>query len=119
MKKILFMTMLAYMLASCGSKNILKEPALYTWYDTENATYQYLKKNTEEDLAKAMEQYKLVVESPNGARKIAPPGMYAEYGYLLVKSGQIEEGLTLLNAEIENYPMSKVYISRIIKQLGK
>jgi len=50
---------------------------------------------------------------------VAPPGVNAEYGYLLVKAGQKEEGLTLLKQEVALYPESEKFISRIIKQLEK
>lgn len=48
-----------------------------------------------------------------------PPGMYAEYGYLLYKTGKKDEGLAFLKKEVELYPESDTYISRIIKQLEK
>lgn len=36
-----------------------------------------------------------------------------------IKKAKKEEGLKYLNKEIEDYPESKVYISRIIKQIEK
>ena len=53
------------------------------------------------------------------ARGVVPPGVNAEYGYLLVKAGKKEEGLTLLKEEARLYPESEKFISRIIKQLQK
>ena len=73
----------------------------------------------EEKLAEAMAQYKKVITMQKGARKVVPPGVNAEYGYLLVKAGQKEEGMTLLKEEIALYPESEKFISRIIKQLEK
>ena len=78
-----------------------------------------MKKNTEETLTRAMAQYELVVGKQKGIRKTVPPGVNAEYGYLLYKAGKKEEGLTLLKAEITAYPESETFISRIIKQLEK
>ena len=66
-----------------------------------------------------MAQYKKVITMQKGARKVVPPGVNAEYGYLLVKAGQKEEGMTLLKEEIALYPESEKFISRIIKQLEK
>ena len=45
--------------------------------------------------------------------------MYAEYGYLLYKTGKKEEGIEFLKQEMELYPESEKYISRIVKQLEK
>ena len=77
------------------------------------------KRNTEETLEKAMAQYKKVIANQNGLRKTVPPGVNAEYGYLLYKAGKKEEGLALLRAEITAYPESETFISRIINQLEK
>ena len=103
------------LLSACGTT----QKPLYSWYDTENAAYKYTKRQTDKDLTKAMEQYKLVISKQKGSRGVVPPGVNAEYGYLLVKAGKKEEGLTLLKAEMDAYPESKTFISRIVKQLEK
>jgi len=115
MKKLFIAAVAMLALASCGTV----QPDLYSWYGSEDATYQYTKRNTEEKLTAAMEQYKKVVTMQKGARQVAPPGVNAEYGYLLVKAGQKQEGLTLLKQEIALYPESEKFISRIINQLEK
>ena len=101
-------------MASCQTQQ-----SLYSWYDSEDATYTYTKRGTEETLAKAMAQYEKVINKQNGLRKVVPPGVNAEYGYLLYKAGKKDEGLALLKAEITAYPESETFISRIIKQLEK
>ncbi len=101
--------------ASCVST----QQSLYSWYDSEDATYKYTKRGTEETLTEAMKQYEKVIKSQKGIRKVVPPGVNAEYGYILYKSGKKDEGLTLLKAEIASYPESEKFISRIIKQLEK
>lgn len=91
--------------------------SLYSWYDAENATYQYTKGPTDEALERAMVQYDNVLNKQAGTRGVVPPGMNAEYGFLLCKAGKVDEGLVLLKEEINLYPESEVFISRIIKQL--
>lgn len=105
---------IAFISTSCNSTQ-----NLYSWYNYEDATYQYSKKQTEELQAKVLEQYKKITENQKGVRGVVPPGMYAEYGYLLCKSGKKTEGLGFLKKEIELYPESKAFISRIIKQFEK
>lgn len=114
MRKIIFFTICVFVLASCQT-----EKSLYSWYNSENATYTYTKRGTEETLAKAMAQYEKVISDQKGLRKAVPPGANAEYGFLLYKAGKKEEGLALLRAEIKAYPESELFISRIIKQLEK
>lgn len=69
---------------------------LYSWYDYEDATYQYHKRSTEELQVKVLEQYKKITDKQKGVRGVVPPGMYAEYGYLLYKTGKKDEGLSFL-----------------------
>ena len=114
MKRFLFYAIGLLALASCQAPQ-----SLYSWYDSEDATYEYTKRLTDEKLEKAMIQYKKVITKQKGLRKTVPPGVNAEYGYLLYKSGKKDEGLALLKAEINAYPESEVFISRIIKQLEK
>jgi len=114
MKKLVLSAICVIGMASCQTQQ-----SLYSWYDSEDATYTYIKRGTEETLAKAMEQYKIVISKQNGLRRVVPPGVNAEYGYLLCKAGKKEEGLTLLRAEIKAYPESEKFISRIINQLEK
>ena len=86
MKKIIIAALGVIALSSCNSQQ-----SLYSWYDSEHATYVYTKRNTEETLEKAMAQYKKVIANQNGLRKTVPPGVNAEYGYLLYKAGKKKE----------------------------
>ena len=115
MKKLFIAAVCVIALASCGSS----QKSLYSWYDSENATYKYTKRGTDELLTKAMAQYEIVINKQKGIRGVVPPGANAEYGFLLYKAGKREEGLALLKAEMETYPESEQFISRIINQLEK
>lgn len=114
MRKIILFAMCVMAMTSCQTQT-----SLYSWYDSQDATYMYVKRGTDEMLTKAMEQYEMVIKKQKGVRKAVPPGVNAEYGYLLYKAGKEQEGLTLLRAEITAYPESEKFISRIIKQLEK
>jgi hypothetical protein len=114
MKKLFIAVIAVLALSSCNTNR-----TLYSWYNYEDATYQYNKKLTEELQVKMLEQYKKLTEKQKGTRGVVPPGMYAEYGYQLYKTGKKEEGLSFLKKEIALYPESEKYISRIIKQLEK
>lgn len=115
MKKfIIIISICVIAMTSCQTQQ-----SLYSWYKSEDATYTYTKRGTEKTLTEAMTQYEKVIRKQKGVRKVVPPGVNAEYGYLLYKAGKKEEGLTLLRAEIKAYPESESFISRIIKQLEK
>ena len=114
MKKFVLTAVAALALCSCTPTT-----TLYSWYDYEDTTYQYNKKHTDELKGKVLEQYEKLIEKQKGLRKTVPPGLYAEYGYMLYMTGKTEEGLELLKKEMSLYPESKTYISRIVKQLEK
>lgn len=114
MRKIFIAVICMIAFASCSTQK-----TLYSWYDSEDATYKYTKRGTDELLTRAMAQYEKVITKQKGSRKVVPPGSNAEYGYLLYKAGKKEEGLALLRAEIQAYPESEKFISRIINQLEK
>lgn len=114
MKKLFIAVVAVVAMSSCTTTQ-----TLYSWYNYEDATYQYSKKSTEELRVKMLEQYKELTEKQKGTRGVVPPGLNAEYGYQLCKAGKKEEGLGFLKKEIELYPESEKYISRIIKQLEK
>ena len=114
MRKLFIAAICVIAFTSCATQK-----SLYTWYDSEDATYKYTKRGTDELLTKAMAQYEKVISKQKGTRKVVPPGVNAEYGYLLYKAGKKEEGFALLKAEIKAYPESETFISRIIKQLEK
>jgi hypothetical protein len=114
MKKIFIAVIAVLSLSSCTTTK-----TLYSWYGYEDVTYQYSKKSTDELQVKMLEEYKKVTDKQKGTRGVVPPGLYAEYGYQLYKGGKKEEGLNFLKKEIESYPESEKYISRIIKQLEK
>lgn len=116
-KKLLNATatcLLVCALASCSTQK-----PLYSWYKYEDATYTYSKKATPELYKKMMEEYGKMEAKQKGARGTVPPGFNAEYGYQLYKEGKKDEGIKYLNKEIEMYPESKAYVSRIIKQIEK
>lgn len=114
MRNLSILAIFVVALTSCVSTN-----SLYSWYNSEDATYQYTKRLTEEKLNVAMAQYQKVLKNQKGIRKTVPPGVNAEYGYLLCKAGKKTEGIALLKEEIRLYPESEKFISRIVKQLEK
>ena len=114
MKKILLTLFVIMTITSCTTTT-----TLYSWYNYEDITYQYSKRKTDELQVKVLEQYQKLTENQRGTRGTVPPGLYAEYGYLLYMTGKQEEGLKFLKEEIKLYPESDIYISRIIKQLEK
>jgi hypothetical protein len=112
MKKILFIASCVLLLVGCAPQT-----TLYNWGKYQEASYSYVKTSTDEDLEKLLKEYQYLIENQKAGRKTVPPGIYADYGYLLVKQGKIKEGIALMKMEVALYPESATFIEGIIKRL--
>ncbi|MCD8186086.1 MAG: DUF4810 domain-containing protein [Rikenellaceae bacterium] len=79
--------------------------------------YKYVKAPTEQNRQKLIGIYREIIENPYSIREVPPPGMYADYGFLLLETGETERALELLKKETEIYPESTPFIERIVKRL--
>jgi len=90
---------------------------LYNWDKYDAVAYKYVKDNTDADAEALAQTLQRMIEKPGGERQVPPPGICADYGFLLVKQGKIEEGIKYLKMEVALYPESALFVERIIKQL--
>jgi hypothetical protein len=114
MRKILIISSLTILLASCSTPK-----PLYTWDKYEAKSYNYLKNSDEKSTQELIENYKSIIEKQKGTRMVPPPGVYADYGFMLLQAGKTAEGKALLEKEVALYPESKIFIDRILKMLTK
>lgn len=112
MKKFFLITLAGMLLVSCGTTGPTK---LYSWYNYEDVAYKYSKTPNETLQAQLLATYEAMINKQGGKRKTVPPGLCAEYGYMLCKMKRVDEGIGFLKKEIELYPESEVYVSNIIK----
>lgn len=118
LKQTITTLVLALSLGLVTSSCQLGHSALYSWHKYDSTIYSYTRSQTPEQLAALVEQYERLIDRQSGMRKMPPPGICAEYGYLLLKTGKREQGLEMLRREIANYPESEAFIARIIKQFS-
>ena len=114
MKKILILLIPVILLASCTSTK-----PLYSWSKYDISSYNYLKNNDEKSTQELIKNYEAIIAKQKGSRQVAPPGIYADYGFILLQLGKNEEGNAMLEKEIALYPESKIFIDRIIKMQKK
>lgn len=116
MKKLVLILCTAFMfcLVSCGTT-----VKLYNWGNYEKTSYEYLKAPNEETLADLIKSYEYIMShQDNVLRQTVPPGICADYGYFLIRSGKTKEGMDLLEKEIELYPESKTFITSVKEMIN-
>ena len=114
MKKQAYLLIPFLLLIGCAPQ----KKRLYSWGHYDGASYYYLKNNDEKSTKLLMDSYKEIIEKQTGLRGVVPPGIYADYGFLLIQQKQTQEGKSMLKKEVELYPESKVFIDRILKTLN-
>jgi hypothetical protein len=92
---------------------------MYSWGDYSSSLYKLKKEPGEENLMKHKQVLLKIMEDSkeNGLR--VPPGVYCEYGYILMKEGKSNEALLYLDLEEKTYPESAVFIQRLKSQFTK
>lgn len=114
MKIYLIALLMCILATSCS----VQKP-LYNWKGYDDAVYAYTKANNEKSVENLINIYERLIKKSGGTRQVPPPGIYADYGYLLIQKGQTAKGKELLIKETELYPESKPFVDRIIKRLEK
>lgn len=146
MRKLIVLAFSVAILSSCGISN-----SLYYWGGTQNGTtayenlaYQSYDKQSPKSICNLVAVYESMVTKPGGIRNVPPPGICAEYGYLLLQPQTAtafsenatyaqkrlfstddystyfqERGKELMAKEIEYYPESMKFIEPLIKKLTK
>ncbi|SPF31385.1 putative lipoprotein [Syntrophobacter sp. SbD1] len=86
---------------------------MYDWEGYSQSLYKYKKNETPENMEAHKQVLVNIIEhsKENGLR--VPPGVCCEYGYLLVKEGKVDEGMTYISMEKQTYPESSVFIERL------
>lgn len=110
----------------------------------EHRAYTFYEKHSPESICELVCLYADMVNKPGGARNTVPPGIYAEYGYLLLQPETAEAfeehatnrqkkvfgysdystsfyelGIALMQKEIELYPEAEKFIAPLIKKLSR
>jgi hypothetical protein len=112
MRKFALISVLVLLFASCT----VQKP-LYTWSKYETTSYNYLKNSDEKSTEALIKTYDEIIQKQKGSRGVVPPGIYADYGFVLLQANRTAEGKAMLEKEIALYPESKVFIDRVLKMM--
>ena len=114
MKKLsVVATIIAFL---CVTSCTTQKP-LYTWDKYYLTSYNYLKNSNEKSAEALIKTYENIINKQKGSRQTVPPGIYADYGMVLLQTNRVEEGKKMLQMEIALYPESAIFIGRILKMI--
>jgi len=112
MKHVFTISIVIILLTGCATPT-----SLYTWSNYSTLAHNYLKNSDEVSTTKLFDGYDEVINNQKGTRSAVPPGIYADYAFLLLERGEVERAREMLNKEITLYPESKVFIEHILKMI--
>ena len=143
MKKLLVIFISAMFLSSCVTTRMYywgKETNGVSRY--EQLAYKHYDQQTPESICELVVLYEDMINNPGGLRNTIPPGICAEYGFLLLQPNTLEsfekyatqkqrkafdttdyatlfndKGIQMLEKEMELYPESVTFISPILKRV--
>lgn len=93
------------LLSACAS------PRLYEWGGYEPSLYKLMK--NPQDVQKYGEKLLSTIERGESSGKV-PPGLYAEYGYVLVQLNKPQEAIAFFEKEKTHWPESSVFMNKMI-----
>jgi hypothetical protein len=96
-------------LAGC----VTKHPDHYTWGNYDGSLYAYYK-NPENSAAYMASLSKIVAEADTSKKTLAP-GLYAEYGFMLLQQKKTDEAIVYFNKEKQTWPESGYFMDGMIK----
>ena len=113
MKNIIICLFFLSLLSGCAPQ------PLFYWGDYSETLYDYKKNPDEKTLDAHKKSLQDIVDQSGKMNKRVPPGIYAEYGYTLLKEGKDQDGLMYLDKEQALYPESTVFINRIKDEMQR
>lgn len=113
MKKMLFVISIMFLIASCAPQQ------LYTWERYPFSLYKYKKDPCDDNLQKHKEMLVQIMENSKDKELKVPPGVYCEYGFILLKEGKKEDAYRYFDLEEKTYPESTVFMQNLKSHLNK
>lgn len=100
---------MAMLLTACGQKTMYEwggyNRSLLSYYKNPGAIDEFA-----EDLSETLQE----AEAVNGV----PPGLYAEYGYIMLELGDADTAIEYFNKERNRWPESAYLMDKVISRLS-
>ena len=88
---------------------------MYYFGNYSKTLYSFEKNQNDESLLKHKQELETIITESETRNLPVPPGIYAELGYINLKSNNSKEAIKLFQAESQLYPESKHLMDRLIQ----
>ena len=95
------------------------KPSIYHWGTYEDSLYKRYLDASESGRAEAFKMLEATIQEAETENTKVPPGVYADYGYLLFKQGQVDAAMMAIRKEGELYQESKHLMDTMISRIEK
>lgn len=92
---------------------------MYHWGEYEDSIYKMDIGASVEEQKEALLMIQTTIEEAEGGGGKVPPGVYAHYGYLMLKQGKNKEAKELFIKEKEHFPESAYFMDSLVKLIEK
>lgn len=106
---VFFTVLCCLVSAGCAPKK------MYYFGNYSNTLYSFEKNQNDESLLKHKQELETVITESESRNLPVPPGIYAEFGYINLKSNNSKEAIRLFQAESQLYPESRYLMDRLIQ----
>ena len=89
---------------------------MYYWGNYNIGLYRYYKNPEERE--KFIEHLQKIIQTGEQGG-VVPPGIYAEYGYILYEGKQYEQAIEFFQKEYDRWPESQILMSKMIRNAKK
>jgi hypothetical protein len=89
----------------------------YHWGEYEDSLYKREKDTSEAGQARAFQMLEATIRDAEARKGRVPPGVYADYGYLLFRQGKTDEAVGFFRKEAETYAESRYLMEAIISRI--
>jgi len=88
-------------------------PQKYNWGEYESSLYGYYRDPTK--AAQLTAALDAIIQSAEQTKTFVPPGVYAEYGYLLYQQGKTADAIVFFQKEKALWPESAFFMDAMIR----
>lgn len=105
---LLGITLLVLLLTGCQKQGI------FYWGDYSQTYYDEMKNPCEATGAAHLKTLETIIEQSKVKNLAVPPGVHAEYGFIMLKAGKSDVAISSFEQEKALYPESRVFMDRLI-----